>query len=72
MFSGKWQLGSQLKLLPSRDIQESLLNCVEEGTKMVISLVDGSLSEGQSRSFYNHSTRSKLKPTKFDHLVPIH
>jgi hypothetical protein len=28
---------------------------------MVTSLVDGSLSEGQSRSFYNPSTRSKLK-----------
>ena len=55
------QFGSQLKLLPSRDVQESLLNCVEEGTKMVISLVDGSLSEGQSRSFYNPTTRSKLK-----------
>ena len=55
------QFGSQLKLLPSRDVQESLLNCVEEGTKMVISLVDDSLSEGQSRSFYNPSTRSKLK-----------
>jgi hypothetical protein len=40
---------------------ESLLNCVEEGTQMVTSLVDGSLSEGQSRSFYNPSTRSKLK-----------
>ena len=37
------------------------MNCVEEGTKMVTSLVDGSLSEGQSRSFYNPSTRSKLK-----------
>jgi hypothetical protein len=46
------QFGSQLKLLPSREVQESLLNCVEEGTKMVTSLVDGSLSEG---------TRSKLK-----------
>ena len=44
--------GSKLKLLPSREVQESLLNCVEEGTKMVTSLVDGSLSEGQSRSFY--------------------
>ena len=55
------QFGSQLKLLPSRDVQESLLNCVDEGTKMVISLVDDSLSEGQSRSFYNPSTRSKLK-----------
>ena len=55
------QLGSQLKLLPSREVQESLLNCVEEGTKMVTSLVDGSLSVGQSRSFYNPSTRSKLK-----------
>ena len=53
------QFGSQLKLLPSREVQESLLNCVEEGTKMVTSLVDGSLSEGQSRSFYNPSTRSK-------------
>jgi hypothetical protein len=29
---------------PSREVQESLLNCVEEGTKMVTSLVDGSLS----------------------------
>jgi hypothetical protein len=28
---------------------------------MVTSLVDGSLSEDQSRSFYNPSTRSKLK-----------
>jgi hypothetical protein len=46
------QFSSQLKLLPSREVQESLLNCVEEGTKMVTSLVDGSLSEG---------TRSKLK-----------
>ena len=55
------QFGSQLKLLPSREVQESLLNCVEEGTKMVTSLVDGSLSVGQSRSFYNPSTRSKLK-----------
>ena len=55
------QFSSQLKLLPSREVQESLLNCVEEGTKMVTSLVDGSLSEGQSRSFYNPSTRSKLK-----------
>jgi hypothetical protein len=55
------QFGSQLKLLPSREVQESLLNCVEEGTTMVTSLVDGSLSEGQSRSFYNPSTRSKLK-----------
>ena len=55
------QFGSQLKLLPSREVQESLLNCVEEGTKMVTSLFDGSLSEGQSRSFYNPSTRSKLK-----------
>jgi hypothetical protein len=55
------QFGSQLKLLPSREVQESLLNCVEEGTKIVTSLVDGSLSEGQSRSFYNPSTRSKLK-----------
>jgi hypothetical protein len=34
------QFGSQLKLLPSREVQESLLNCVEEGTKMVTSLVD--------------------------------
>ena len=50
------QFGSQLKLLPSREVQESLLNCVEEGTKKVTSLVDGSLSEGQSRSFYNPST----------------
>ena len=58
------QFGSQLKLLPSREVQESLLNCVEEGTKMVTSLVDGSLSEGQSRSFYNPSTRSKLKSFK--------
>jgi hypothetical protein len=32
------QFGSQLKLLPSREVQESLLNCVEEGTKMVTSL----------------------------------
>jgi hypothetical protein len=55
------QFGSQLKLLPSREVQESLLNCVEEGTKMVTLLVDGSLSEGQSRSFYNPSTRSKWK-----------
>jgi hypothetical protein len=55
------QLGSQLKLLPSREVQESLLNCAEEGTNMVTSLVDGSLFEGQSRSFYNPSTRSKLK-----------
>ena len=54
------QFGSQLKLLPSREVQESL-NCVEEGPKMVTSLVDGSLFEGQSRSFYNPSTRSKLK-----------
>jgi hypothetical protein len=54
------QFGSHLKLLPSREVQESLLNSVE-GTKMVTSLVDGSLSEGQSRSFYNPSTRSKLK-----------
>ena len=54
------QFGSQHKLLPSREVQESLLNSVE-GTKMVTSLVDGSLSEGQSRSFYNPSTRSKLK-----------
>jgi hypothetical protein len=44
------QFGSQLKLLPSREVQESLLNCVEEGTKMVTSLVDGSLSVGQARS----------------------
>jgi hypothetical protein len=29
------QFGSQLKLLPSREVQESLLNCVEEDTKMV-------------------------------------
>jgi hypothetical protein len=50
------QFGSQLKLLPSREVQESLLNCVEEDTKMVTSLFDGSLSEGQSRSFYNPST----------------
>ena len=50
------QFGSQLKLL-----QESLLNCVEEGPKMVTSLLDSSLFEGQSRSFYNPSTRSKLK-----------
>jgi hypothetical protein len=35
------QFGSQLKLLPSREVQESLLNCVEEGTKIVTSLVDG-------------------------------
>jgi hypothetical protein len=42
------QFSSQLRLLPSREVQESLLNCVEEGTKMVTSLVDGSLSEGQS------------------------
>ena len=55
------QFSSQLKLLPSREVQESLLNCVEEGTIMVTSLVDGSLSEGQSRNFYNPSTRSKLK-----------
>ena len=55
------QFGSQLKLLPSKEVQESLLNCVEEGTKMVTSLVDGSLSEGQSRSFYNPSIWSKLK-----------
>ena len=54
------QFSSQLKLLPSREVQESLLNCVEEGT-MVTSLVDGSLSEGHFRSFYNPSTRSKLK-----------
>jgi hypothetical protein len=43
------KFGSQLKLLPSREVQESLLNCVEESTKMVTSLVDGSLSEGQSQ-----------------------
>ena len=55
------QFGSQLKLLPSREVQESLLNYVEEGPKMVTSLVDDSLFEGQSRSFYNPSTRSKLK-----------
>ena len=55
------QFSSQLKLLPSREVQESLLKCVEEGTTMVTSLVDGSLSESQSRSFYNPSTRSKLK-----------
>jgi hypothetical protein len=57
------QFSSQLKLLPSREVQESLLNCVEEGTKMVTSLVDGSLSEGQSRSFYNPSTRQYFKPS---------
>ena len=45
----------------SREVQESLLNCVEQGTKMVKSFVDGSLSEDQSRSFYNPITRSKLK-----------
>ena len=55
------QFGNQLKLLPSREVQESLLNCIEEGTKIVTSLVDGSLSEGQFRGFYNPSTRSKLK-----------
>ena len=55
------QFGSQLKLLPSKEVQELLLNCVEEGTKMVTSLVGDSLSEDQSRSFYNPSTRSKLK-----------
>jgi hypothetical protein len=38
------QFSSQIKLLPSREVQESLLNCVEEGTTMVTSLVDGSLS----------------------------
>ena len=55
------QFSSQLKLLPSREVQESLLNCVEEGTKMVTSLVDGSLSEGQSRNFYNPSTRVQVE-----------
>ena len=55
------QFGSQLKLLPSKEVQELLLNCVEEGTKMVTSLVGDSLSEDQSRSFYNPITRSKLK-----------
>lgn len=45
----------------SREVQESLLNCVEEGTKMVKSFVDSSLSKGKFRSFYNPITRSKLK-----------
>jgi hypothetical protein len=35
--------------------------CWNRTTKMVTSLVDGSLSKGQFRSFYNSSTRSKLK-----------
>ena len=45
----------------SREVQDSLLNCVEQGTKMVKSFVDGSLSEDQSRSFNNPITWSKLK-----------
>jgi hypothetical protein len=40
----------------SREVQDSLLNCVEQGTKMVKSFVDGSLSEDQSRSFNNPIT----------------
>jgi hypothetical protein len=43
------QFGSQLKFLPSREVQESLLNCIEEGTKMVTSLVDGFLSIKNSK-----------------------
>jgi hypothetical protein len=29
------QFSSHHKLLPSREVQESLLNCVEEGTKIL-------------------------------------
>jgi hypothetical protein len=45
----------------SKDVQDSLLNSIDEGTKMAKSFVEGSLSDGQSRSFYNPIRRSKLK-----------
>jgi hypothetical protein len=45
----------------SRNVQDSLLNHIDEGTKMAKSFVEGSLSNGQSRSFYNPIRRSKLK-----------
>ena len=45
----------------SKEVQDSLLNSINEGTQRVKSFVDGSLSNGQSRSFYNPISRSKLK-----------
>ena len=45
----------------SKDAQDSLLNSIDEGTKMAKSFVEGSLSNGQFRSFYNPIRRSKLK-----------
>ena len=45
----------------SRNVQDSLLNHIDEGTKMAKSFVESSLSNGQSRSFYNPIRKSKLK-----------
>ncbi|CAC5408182.1 unnamed protein product [Mytilus coruscus] len=45
----------------SKEVQDSLLNSIDEGTQRVKSFVNGSLSNGQSRSFYNPIARSKLK-----------
>ena len=45
----------------SKDVQDSLLISIDEGTKMAKSFVEGSLSNGQSRSFNNPIRRSKLK-----------
>ncbi len=45
----------------SKDVQDSLLNSIDEGTKMAKSFVEDYLSNGQSRRFYNPIRRSNLK-----------
>lgn len=42
-------------------IQSFLTSAVEEGEKMAKSFIDGALSDGQSRSFYDMISQSKIK-----------
>ena len=45
----------------SKEVQDSLLSSITDGTKMAESFIDGSLSNGNSVSFYNPIPKSKLK-----------
>ena len=45
----------------TKDVQDSILSAIDEGERMLKSFVEGSLSEGHSRSFYSPIQRSKLK-----------
>ena len=45
----------------SKEVQDSLLSSIIDGTKMAESFIDGSLSNGNSVSFYNPIPKSKLK-----------